>query len=234
MYTNLSKQVAYVETLPDSEKASINWYTGGNYDQFNDAIRKGKLLSQLQRGHKDNIDSAFEAVPPLEGPIIVYKGKGSDKVYSDKSFMSTTLLYERTKRFTNKDCCVLQITVSAGSKVLPIRALSKEPDEEEVLLDRDGTLIVTGNTIEKEGMKIIFITYCPQGSKPIHTDEELKKADRTFDPRLIVEQLITSMQDEDPEFLDEHIIRTSYSQITGGATISDADLAIVKKRLRIN
>jgi hypothetical protein len=235
MYANLRKQEAYVEQqLSDIEKLSINWYTGGNYDDFNDSVRKGKMLSQEQRDHKENIDTAFDSVPPLEVPIVVYKGKGSDRIYSDKSFMSTTLLYDRSKRFTNKECCVLQITVSAGSKVLPIRTISKEPDEEEILLNRDGILIVTGNSIRKEDMmKIIFVTYCPKGSNPVRTDEELKKADHVFDTQLIIEKLIESLQDEDSDFLDEDLVKISYSRVTGGRKISEHDLATVKKRLKI-
>lgn len=233
MYSTLRKQEAYVENLSPEEKNSITWYTGGNYDEFNEAIRGNKILSQVQSRHKENIDSAFDAVPPIDTPIIVYKGKGSERVYSDKSFMSTTLLYEHTKRFSGKECCVLQITVSAGSKVLPIRAISKEPDEEEVLLDRDGIMIVTGNTIRSDGMKVIFTTYCPQGSKPVREDEELKKADRSFDNQLVIEKLIESLQDEDPDFLDEDTIKISYSRVTGGKKISELDLTVIKKRLNI-
>lgn len=232
MYANLGSQEAYVERLSPEEKNSINWYTGGNYDEFNEALRAGKVLSQVQRQHKDNIDFAFDAVPPIDIPIVVYKGKGSERVYSDKSFMSTSFLYERTKRFSGKECCVLQITVSAGSKVLPIRTISKEPEEEEVLLDRDGILVVTGNTIRNDGMKVIFTTYCPYGSKPVREDEELKKADHSFDNQLIVEKLIESFKDDDPEFLDEDTIRISYSRITG-KKIPDQDLDVIKKRLGI-
>lgn len=232
MYSNLRKQEEYVRKLTNDEKNSLNWYTGGNYDKFNEAMRSGKELSKIQIDNKKNIDSSFIAVPPLESSIIVYKGKSSERIYSDKSFMSTTLLYEQTKRFTGNECCVVQITVSPGSKVLPIRSISREPDEEEVLLDRDGIMIVTGNSINRHGMKVVFATYCPRDSKSIKGDEELKRVDSSFDNQLIVEKLIELFQNDDPDFLDEDTIVISYSKVTG-KKISDKDLEIIKKRLNI-
>lgn len=232
MYSNLRKQEEYVSNLPDAEKKSLEWYTSGAYRDFNKALREGKILTQIQREHKDNIDSAFESVPPLEEPIIVYKGKGSDNVYSDKSFVSTTLNYESSKRFSGSECCVLQITVSAGSRVLPLRTISEMPDEEEVLLNRGDIAIVTGNAI-KDRMKIIFTTYCPKDSKPVHTDEEIGKADRTFNSKLVVETLISTLSGEDPEFLDEETVKMYYKKLTGGKSITDSDLKTVSKRLNI-
>jgi hypothetical protein len=175
----------------------------------------------------------FDAAPPLETPIVVYKGKGSERVYSDKAFVSTTLDYNKTKRFSGKNCCVIQITVSPGSKAIPLRGVSREPDEEEVLLDRGGILLVTGSRInDNDRMKIIFATYSPQQSKLVRNDSQIKRAELQFDSALMIERLIKFFSGEDPDFLDEDEIKIVYTRIAK-REISPKDLAIVKERLNI-
>jgi len=45
-------------------------------------------------------------------------------------------------KFAGKNC-ILIINISIGSKILPISILSKYKDENELLLDRNTTLIIT-------------------------------------------------------------------------------------------
>lgn len=170
----------------------------------------------------------------LENPIVVFKGKHSSRVYSDRSFVSTSLSYEVAKeKFAGEECCVVEITVSPGSKVLPLRTISEKPEEEEVLLDRDGIMMVTGNKLGKDNMKIIYATYSPEESKLVKTEKDIEKADKSFDPQLVLEAIIESLKDEDLDFLDDQVIKISYSTVTGGRQISEADLKKIKERLGI-
>lgn len=235
MYKYLSKQQEYVHDLPENIKERFHWYTGsGKWDIFNEQMRKNiKLSLEFQEQLRD-MDEAFNIVPPTEFPIVVYKGKGSENVYSDKAFMSTTLLYEKAKRFSGKNCCILQITVSAGSKAIPLKSVSRDPDEEELLLDRDGHLAVTGSTInDKDNMKIIFATYSPKKTEEVHNDKQIDLVIEKFDRELVIERIIKFYEDQDPEFIDDFDIETLYSKQNNGRKISQNELDKIKKRLKI-
>ena len=95
----------------------------------------------------------------------------------DLAYVSTTTNYESTETFRGSKCCVLQITVSAGSKVLPVYLLSENESEDEILLDKGGNFIVTGSTM-KDNMKIIFITYTSENCNII-SDLNLKSIKKT-------------------------------------------------------
>jgi len=155
-------------------------------------------------------------VPPLKTTIVVFKCKNSANVYSDKSFVSTSLDYEGSKLFSGKNCCVLQITVSAGSKVLPIKDLSRYQEEEEVLLDRDSIFFVTGSMInETDNMKIIFVTYNPKNSIKVENKDDISNAEDEYDSDLIVERIIDNLKDDDPDYIDDETIIDMYKTITG-------------------
>lgn len=233
MYRNLQKQEQYTTNLSGSIKDALEWYTGGNFDKFNIALRTNKILPSSSQRILNYIDDAFDAVPPISEPVVVYKGKGSNRVYSDKAFMSTTLDYNKTKRFSGKNCCVIQITVSPGSKILPLRTISREPDEEEVLLDRNGYLLVTGSKInDQDKMKIIFATYSPEESKLVKNDEQIKKAEKAFDSDLIIERIIKFYEGEDTDFIDEDDIAILFKKITK-QNIPSKVLTVIKSRLNI-
>lgn len=105
MYCNMSIDVAPLWN-------SILWYTGGNFDEFNQAIRHGGKLTQEQRSHLKNIDKLFELTPPITTPMIVYRGKRSENLHKEvKSFLSTSIEYEQARDFADDTCCILIITV---------------------------------------------------------------------------------------------------------------------------
>jgi hypothetical protein len=233
MYKNLREQERHLQHLSAPIKDAISWYTGGNFDTFNQYLRSNRALPQNFRTKLELIDDAFAAAPPIITPVVVYKGKGSDRIYSDKAFMSTTLDYTKTKRFSGKNCCVVQITISPGSKVLPLRDISREPDEEEVLLDRNGFLLVTGSYInDKDRMKIIFTTYSSDESKLVKNDSQISKAEKQFDNSLMIQRIIQFFSDDDPDFLDEDEIKIMYKKIAK-RDLSVKDLAIIKTGLHM-
>jgi hypothetical protein len=236
VYNTVAEQRGYVLSLSQNIKQSLSWYTSEEYEEFNRNIRMGKSLSEDQRLNIENIDLAFNSVPPLKHPIIVYKGTKTDTIYSDKSFVSTTLVYHQTRQFRGIECCVLKITVSPGSKVLPVRDLSVNSAEEEVILNRDGIMMVTGSEINKDNMKILYATYSPGNSEIVHNEKQIDSAEVKFDPNLAIERIITFFQDEqgedfDPDFIDDEEIGRIYSNIFPGRQISNEDLTTIKIRL---
>lgn len=229
MYKSLLYHEEFIrEKLSDSQHRTLKWYTGGNFDEFNNAIRREEKLTEFQQEHLERLDEIFYITPPLEEPIIVYKGKSSDKVYSDKSFVSTSLDYKQATYFARTNCCVLQITVSPGSKVLPLRSISREPHEEEVLLNRNGHMMITGETIRDE-MKIIFCSYLPEKAVDI---KQLDRVLPKLDDDLIVERIIEYFKDDDVDDIDDFTITDFYNRITK-TKITKEKLNKIKIRLGV-
>jgi hypothetical protein len=139
-------------------------------------------------------------------------------------------------------CCILQITVSPGSKVLPLSSISNNPEEEEILLDRDGIMFCTMVNVV-DNMKVFYITYSPKKSERVEDMKDLSNAEDKGRNDLIIEQLIILLQkqqeddkEEDPDFsvsFDDGIeIRRIYEMLAGaGKKISDKDLEKVKSQL---
>jgi len=94
----------------------------------------------------------------LKSNIIVYKGINSSTVYNDPAFISTSELYDEALNFAGDNCCIIQINVYKGSKVLDISSLSRYKEEKEFLLDRNGILNVN-YTKKINGMNIIYCDY---------------------------------------------------------------------------
>lgn len=232
----INKQVDFVNHLNVKYQNVLRWYTGGNFDVFNMKLRQNKNLSEEEQDKLKNMDYMFSLVPPINGSITVYKGKNSSSVYPDKSFISTSISYEQALKFAGKDCCILEITVSAGSKILPLFTVSRELEENEILLDRDGILSVTGSSIKSlnnREIKIIYVTYMPKTSIVVHDQKQVDKATKQFDQQLIIERLTELLKsEEDPDFIDDETINYYYKKITG-KPISQENLNKIKNNILI-
>ena len=205
----LQSQMTIVKTLPDQVIKSITWYTGGEYSDFNESLRAGKIPSEKR--HFENISLAFQGVPPLANALTVYKGKRSENVYGvDKAFASTSSTIRGTQDFRGGKCCILQITVPPGSKVLPLESISDNKSEDEILLDRNGEYTVTGSDIRtitdqygrQSDMKFIFVTYNPPGYLRVKKLEDVKdpgQSDTTLVQERLIKYLSSILEDMDPE-----------------------------------
>jgi hypothetical protein len=224
----------YVETLSSDVKKSLRWYTGSDYEIFNRRLRTGSKLDEEQIIHLSNMDKAFYNSKPLSMPLTVYrgiKGKAEDLMLNDKAFISTTLSKHRTRMFRDLNCCILQITVCPGCKVLPLEKVSEE-SEEEVLLDRDGNLEITGTFIDENNVKVLYITYTPKKTVKVHNEQEIKKAEPIFDSDLAVERMIEYYKGEDTDFIDEDDIKITYKKMMK-RDITKEILSKIKTRLKI-
>ena len=130
-------------------------FKGISYYKYEDKIITKKDILK----HIKALDLAFTVAPGLVAKTVVYRGsdrkdvrrrKIIDGKWTHKSYLSTTPTISSTLQFldTNMEgelgCCLDQITLPKGYKVLPLfNELSHFPDECEFLLPRNTTFIET-------------------------------------------------------------------------------------------
>lgn len=190
----LESQYTYINQLDPEFKESLRLYTSEKlqyYRAINGYLRGDILyINSYEQKMLDDLETVFNGVPALGFPIVVYRGNTRD-IINNKAYISTSGEKATAESFTkNRDCCVFVITVSAGSKVVPLITVSEHPQEEEFLLDKDGHFIVTGSDIVN-GIRNIFVTWLPQNSYPI-TEVPVQK--ENFNHR-IIELTRTSLED---------------------------------------
>lgn len=167
LQSKLDPYVRYVNRLSHQIKNSISWYTQHNYKKFNKILREQGDLDSEMLSHLYNIDLAFENAPVLDFPITVFRGiKNSNEAIADKSFMSTSIDYNVADGFS--ECCIIDITVAAGNKILPLWDISDQYDEFEILLNRNQILTITHERILLK--KIFYSTFLPSTSKIIESN----------------------------------------------------------------
>lgn len=172
----------YIRSLKKKTKFSINWYTSSSYLLFNTILRNNLSLTKKQQKHFDIITQAFKDAPELKEAVTVYRGiLSSEFVYSDKTFTSTSLSKKIANIFTGKTCCLLEITATPGSKILPIYYISSLIGESEVLLDRNANLTVTGVDIEDD-LQIIKCVYTPKISVETNNESDSGKTEENILP----------------------------------------------------
>ena len=147
----------------------------------------------------------------------------------DLAYVSTTTNYESTETFRGSKCCVLQITVSAGSKVLPVYLLSENESEDEILLDKGGNFIVTGSTM-KDNMKIIFITYTSENCNII-SDLNLKSIKKTEDVELAKQKIISFLKKKAIENEDDFFVYFDRIPQTTKFCLNSSDIEDIKSRV---
>ncbi len=141
---------------------AINSLTPFNYKDI-----KKIDMTRLQKDRR-NLDKVFLMMPAIEEEIIVYRGiknmealKTSlglyDNSYCGSGYISTSYDISTALRFAGVDCCLLSITIPAGSKIVPLFAISENP-EAEVLLPINSEF-VQSNEYYYNDMKIYDLTY---------------------------------------------------------------------------
>jgi len=183
----LDEQVAYVRTLPEHIRDSIRVYTGGAGYTINARLRERPWegIEEQYQQTIEHLDQAFAGVPNIDRPLQLYRS--IDKYfavnYKSQGFVSASLkkseALSNTSDIDSKLCCVLEITVPAGAKVLPVAEISEHPDEQEVLLPRNGTLqFISETTSRVEGEIFIWMYFQyipPDIGAPSRLDQILDK-----------------------------------------------------------
>jgi len=145
-----SSQLAYMDALPPDVRSGLTTYTRkGMYYEFNKLLASGGSLVLYETVY-DALGTALSDVPALDTPVLLYRGltagaEGLDLTRMSKQLNSTSYLPSVADstfiqyNFQGQKCCLLKITVPAGARVLPLGRLSRDPEEEEVLLPPGGT-----------------------------------------------------------------------------------------------
>lgn len=136
----LAKQYKFVQNIED--QVPFEWYVGegGFAEELNHALRVDQKLTRDQERSYKGIMNAFQEIPPLEEDIMVYRGT-SFLPFVVKSFISTSFDQKVAEQFVEQDCCLLEIIVPKGQKVLPLDKISMLPESEILLPPGRFTLV---------------------------------------------------------------------------------------------
>jgi hypothetical protein len=221
----LDEQYLYVENLEEKEKNAIEWYMQkGDYQSFNNILRRyGNLnyeeileINRLTDEQKDifiTLNNIFENLPPTTTPIILYRGS-EEEILNTYSYTSMSRDIDSALDFTDSrnNCCLYVITISPGSKILPIEYV-KDMGEFEILLNRQGNFNITYNRDlyyeDNKYMRVIYINYSSSNSIKLDDKTEIKKiSDKMIEKdqykRLyFLTSQIINIRDEDDEFLEK-------------------------------
>jgi hypothetical protein len=92
---------------------------------------------QVLKMFVSDIDSIFDKMPPTRSAMTVFRGvKNMKEIPTDPSFASTTLDKATAKRFASKKCCVHEIEIPIGTKLIPLIPVGQY-EEQEILLPRN-------------------------------------------------------------------------------------------------
>lgn len=147
-------QWAQVKALTPAESAAAQSYTGSTYRAINGALRKGSTHHLVP-----SIDAAIAKTAATQKMVVV-RGVSSDgmsnwlaasggklkvgAVIKDKGFVSTTRVASVASSFAGGSTGFgLKINVPKGSKILPLKSISKYAQEDEFLLPRGSAFKIT-------------------------------------------------------------------------------------------
>lgn len=97
----------------------------------------------------EDMDDIFRLLRPIENETVLYRGLSLGSFFEiTKHFWytsaSTSKYVAMSPRFSNGVCCLLIITIPPGSKVLYLNdKVTVHPEEQEVIIDKDGSFIIT-------------------------------------------------------------------------------------------
>lgn len=245
-YVILEDQFNFVSKLMDNHPEianSIQRYSSRDYIKMNKETRAG-----IENKDMKNILKALNSVPPITEPLVVWRGKQTDVIRSEQpTVVSTSYNKDIAYKFAGTDsCCILKITVSPGTRLLPISDLSQYGthlyhgnndyidaedytvpyDEQEILLEPNGTFIITGSSIDDDGMKIIYTTYLPpQNLQKTNFISQIKDP-KDKDKRQIVERVVEYFSTR--LFSEEELRRVMKEN---NFSLSEDDIDIIKWRL---
>lgn len=218
-----SEQIGYLNSLSEESLFALEDYVADSrYNEFltgkfrvassDDFMSAVSLVSRL--------DEIFEKCPPLKTSITVYRGVWYDDAGAykpsykhlcvfDKGFVSTSFNMKTARGFVpGKDgCCVLQLTIPKGTRVLPLATHGSIPAEQEVLLPRSGKICLT----RQKGKLVFGIFTAPEKYQP----PLFRDKDGSYSDDSEYEE-VTETSDSDSDSTDNTPKRRISSSVTAG------------------
>jgi hypothetical protein len=137
----------------------------------------------------------------------------------------------------------MEITVSKDSKILPIQSLTKYKDEEEILLDRNGSFICTSKYVKKirkeVDMNILVCVYAK--GYEIENSKDIKEVNLEFTneekDKILIERILGLVDEEELELYDndkelKKYIKSLYEQIEPKFIMNKELLNIIFARMK--
>ena len=196
----------YIGSLNPEIRDTITMYTYNLAEELNSAILDDNITEE-QAIQIDNLDAALAGVPPITKPVTLYRGVKFFPDIDVRTFMSTSYDVNVTSRFVggpsiNKICCLLRITASPGTQILPIDSLSRIPFEKEVILARTGDLLLTNARLEPYEK-----VYGESGTVKKSITEEILVYDLVYLPYKVSKDSTLSLKRERHRIINERIVQ---------------------------
>lgn len=168
----MNSQEQYITRLPSELRDVVNMYIDG--EETNEYFRNPtQFISNNKKKYIRNLTSVFFNIPPIDNPLVVYRGVTSESYVNDSSsYLSTSLNRDCVTGFLSSvNRIIMKITITPGVRVLPLYILSSY-NEKEILIDRDQKWDISSVTMEdinwkdayKEKTKVYHITISPTTS----------------------------------------------------------------------
>lgn len=138
-------QITFLQELAPRYVVAVKNYTSSDYyEQLNRKMCAGIPLSGMDKHIYEDLMHMFALCPRLTQPVVVWRGIRARELVVGRlacQFVSTSLSLDSAMReeFTGMTCCVLRITLPAGSYVLPVEFLAEQAGEWEVILPPEGS-----------------------------------------------------------------------------------------------
>lgn len=156
-------------------RRAVNQYTGRWYSEINNLLRGQKLQQAEDRsiveGYAAEMDAAFTATPANAQPVEVFRGISDPRSmfgklldndmtgleWSEKAYVSTTVLERRTRTFLGQNGLLLRILVPAGTRMIEGSELNAEA---ELILNRGGRMrVIRDNGIDGNGHRRMDVEF---------------------------------------------------------------------------
>ena len=237
----LRPQYEYLNSLSQKEKDAIKDYTNYFYIDVNQYLRTGneKYNTKVVQNSLAIFKKIYDEIPPLSETIVVYRGQREEDFNTKSVTSTTTNIMIPFKEFTSRDCCFYKITVLPGTKVIPVRHISVQPGEYEIIIDREVPFMITyASMVEQETsykkltIKTIQMTIQPKKVYMANNEKQINGVVQKLEVEKIVDLVHrrVEMQGDDIDEDDlEMLIKSVSKYIKNAPSIEEIKTAYYNK-----
>ena len=117
---------------------------------------KPEHLISIMKLYAESIQSVINNSPKTRKPMTLYRGVSNDYIFKqrkgvyfkNKTFISSTVDYTVSQRFSGNSCCLTYISILPGSQLLWLSGLSRIPAESEFLIGLNTTFMIRSHKKE--------------------------------------------------------------------------------------